>query len=1414
MIYPLLITGIVLLLFFYFQQTARSEWLQGFKHRYPLEVVERSGLPLRDHQVRIHLSSTFFDFSKVKEDGSDIRFTDSNGNLLSFWIEKWPDSKDASALKEASIWVKIPEIKPYEKKLIYMYYGNENAVSYSNILNTMDFIEVAKADVSTTPTNIPFISNPELVIASPPLIENGRPLSVYTYKEGENFKAEVKTSSFDNSTSPKATVWFLGLKKGRFGYGNLAIEGTLDLVDAISSPISEKSFNTFLFSGNKKAKSIYLASLNDKPSEDAQMRLLQPLFLASTFYGSSLYLAMESDNTTSTGLQVKTATIKIEGNTTNEPFYEASKGSYVYISFENTPLENPETSLPDSEAIFASIISTEIISAFPVIKETSEGKRLVILSDTGSPVIQPIKGSLEILAFKKTGIFPVAKKAVVEPEVRFSKIKGKVFEDENLNLSFDQNEKVFKGVRVRLYEDVDNSGTINSGDVFVAETQTDADGTYALPALENKNYLIAVDAASIAGSLNIEPLPYPEEFFSVSYSDGKKVALLKPGGEDPRVSDYWSPDTDPSFNIYEHTTRIKLDSTEIVEGIDFGFSFSLVVNTLDTSLPCQGSLRQAIYNSNVLKGRQKIRFFLSEKSGNYHEVLDEFQIDLSAELPDITDSVEIDGKNINEEMASSKLIIRGSEKNIKNCFNVLSPMTSISNLKISGFENGVVFSIPQYERVLQEESIPESSFLVDSALSDSITAVFEKDLSRASLFKNGDLLSTTSSVFVDSSGEKFRILERKQLSSTNKTPEFEDFAYKGFTSLSSQGILLTGSGENRVSLGNSIFTLDPYCSIVLDIANEGSSIFTLKNNACVFSEKGSSASPLKFASERFLIPFFKGTTIEFFPLNENQSIDLKFYYGREISESTTSLAPSKITAEEDGVVLATSPSKFLALISGSSGYTPAVKPNTKLFGVFKDSLYICSEEVSFITVNATTASGRSFTIRKVIEPGIVYDLAQDESELQRSDEIKAAMIVSSSPVTALGLIKEEEESLVPFLSESQLFSKVASSLDNSKIVVAAFSGTSFNINFLDSSSSLDLNGTLFQPCIAVLESSGSCFDAVSDKPIYLLAKESLTKRYYLPLDLRDGFSDSTSTVSSTRYPFDANCLVSDTSFLACNTAIWIKEGTGIEAFRNRYVNCGEKIELGKEGKEPIDDAISIDEPNLGVDRPIINLAVYSEPTVTISGFIGSTESATFDEGRVEIYLADKSGQPFAYLGETTVTNGIFEFSQPMTAYKLKASDFAIAVFTFKDGSSSEFSDPQRIDPAPVISDVKATHITPVTIGATETLTTTITWYTDVPSTSKVVYDVVSHSSTETYAFETTETTELVTTHTVVIQNLMPNTLYYFRVISANEYGDISTSYEYMIPPGRTIPDTDLCAACHRAHTSVMKPLRLPYYVRP
>jgi len=102
--------------------------LAGWAYYAPVEISNPNPYDLLDFQVLIQLDANNFDFSKANADGSDIRFTLSDGEtLIPHWIEEWD-----SANQLAKIWVKVPSIPAEESTTILLWCGNADAVDASD----------------------------------------------------------------------------------------------------------------------------------------------------------------------------------------------------------------------------------------------------------------------------------------------------------------------------------------------------------------------------------------------------------------------------------------------------------------------------------------------------------------------------------------------------------------------------------------------------------------------------------------------------------------------------------------------------------------------------------------------------------------------------------------------------------------------------------------------------------------------------------------------------------------------------------------------------------------------------------------------------------------------------------------------------------------------------------------------------------------------------------------------------------------------------------------------------------------------------------------------------------------------------------------------------------------------------------
>ncbi|WDP92941.1 MAG: DUF2341 domain-containing protein [Desulfobacter sp.] len=92
---------------------------------------------LMEFPVLIRLHSGNFDFTRVKENGEDLRFVSGDDTtLLKYHIESF-DSIDEIAL----VWVKVPALSgSAAQEAVWLYYGNENAVAGGDSKSSFDAV--------------------------------------------------------------------------------------------------------------------------------------------------------------------------------------------------------------------------------------------------------------------------------------------------------------------------------------------------------------------------------------------------------------------------------------------------------------------------------------------------------------------------------------------------------------------------------------------------------------------------------------------------------------------------------------------------------------------------------------------------------------------------------------------------------------------------------------------------------------------------------------------------------------------------------------------------------------------------------------------------------------------------------------------------------------------------------------------------------------------------------------------------------------------------------------------------------------------------------------------------------------------------------------------------------------------------
>ena len=132
-----------------------SAWtLSAWTYRKSHVINQTTGAG-NDYQVMLTIyygtgtdaGSNIYCGSNCKTDFGDIRFTDSNGNELFYWIQSNITSNNAV------VWVKIPGDLSNSAQTIYMYYGNASATTTSNGPDTFVYFDDGNSSSSWTAGN-------------------------------------------------------------------------------------------------------------------------------------------------------------------------------------------------------------------------------------------------------------------------------------------------------------------------------------------------------------------------------------------------------------------------------------------------------------------------------------------------------------------------------------------------------------------------------------------------------------------------------------------------------------------------------------------------------------------------------------------------------------------------------------------------------------------------------------------------------------------------------------------------------------------------------------------------------------------------------------------------------------------------------------------------------------------------------------------------------------------------------------------------------------------------------------------------------------------------------------------------------------------------------------------------------------
>jgi hypothetical protein len=121
--------------------TTASNWLSGWSYRKQHNITNSTGADV-NYTVQIIVvngtsadSGNIVNITKARSDFGDIRFTNSTGSLLNYWIETLNSGANAT------FWVQITGNLTSTNQTIYIYYGNSTATNVSNGDNTFLFFD-------------------------------------------------------------------------------------------------------------------------------------------------------------------------------------------------------------------------------------------------------------------------------------------------------------------------------------------------------------------------------------------------------------------------------------------------------------------------------------------------------------------------------------------------------------------------------------------------------------------------------------------------------------------------------------------------------------------------------------------------------------------------------------------------------------------------------------------------------------------------------------------------------------------------------------------------------------------------------------------------------------------------------------------------------------------------------------------------------------------------------------------------------------------------------------------------------------------------------------------------------------------------------------------------------------------------
>jgi len=176
--------------------------LNSWKYKRTITITTNGGA-LTNYQIQVNLTQQNFDYSHAKNDGGDVRFYDSNGGELNYWIEEWNRGGNSK------IWVNVTNV-PNGNSQIWMEYGSPKAEDESDGDATFDFFDdFEKGILDNLKWNsagaISFNSGKVIISGDPGKLESkenfgiGMSITAYSKKNNNRIRAGFGTWGDQNS---------------------------------------------------------------------------------------------------------------------------------------------------------------------------------------------------------------------------------------------------------------------------------------------------------------------------------------------------------------------------------------------------------------------------------------------------------------------------------------------------------------------------------------------------------------------------------------------------------------------------------------------------------------------------------------------------------------------------------------------------------------------------------------------------------------------------------------------------------------------------------------------------------------------------------------------------------------------------------------------------------------------------------------------------------------------------------------------------------------------------------------------------------------------------------------------------------------------------------------------------------------